>query len=153
MLEETIETKHFGVDISLPVSIRKVLGWDTGNPDCFFVDFFCPSSIVFGLRHDRILSDLFWSSSSCHPILYSSGSQSGPYSSLWGGGITRGGAGCGPVGGRFSISYLRIWALLEELSIVQPLKNPPAFYGTRRFNTVLLTAEYLTEYGKGKVFP
>jgi hypothetical protein len=31
-------------------------------------------------------------------------------------------------------------SLLEELSIVQPLKNPLAFYGTRRFNTVLTRA-------------
>jgi hypothetical protein len=38
------------------------------------------------------------------------------------------------------LTYLRSWALLEELSIVQPLKNPPAFYGTRRFNTVFIRA-------------
>jgi hypothetical protein len=38
------------------------------------------------------------------------------------------------------LTYLRSWALLEELSIVQPLKNPPAFYGTRRFNTVFTRA-------------
>jgi hypothetical protein len=31
-------------------------------------------------------------------------------------------------------------SLLEELSIVQPLMNPPAFYGTRRFNTVFTRA-------------
>jgi hypothetical protein len=37
-------------------------------------------------------------------------------------------------------TYLRSWALLEELSIVQPLKNFPAFYGTRRFNTVFKRA-------------
>jgi hypothetical protein len=33
-------------------------------------------------------------------------------------------------------TYLRSWALLEKPPIVQPLKNFPAFYGTRRFNTV-----------------
>jgi hypothetical protein len=32
-----------------------------------------------------------------------------------------------------SITYLRSWALLEKLPIVQPLKNFPAYYGTRRF--------------------
>jgi hypothetical protein len=32
------------------------------------------------------------------------------------------------------------WALLEKLPIVQPLKNFPAFYGTRRFITVFTTA-------------
>jgi hypothetical protein len=31
--------------------------------------------------------------------------------------------------------YLRSWALLEKLPIVQPLRNFPAFYGTRRFIT------------------
>jgi hypothetical protein len=30
--------------------------------------------------------------------------------------------------------------LLEELPIVQPLKNIPAFYGTRRLNTVFTRA-------------
>jgi hypothetical protein len=30
-----IETKYFGVDVTLCASIRKVLGWDTDNPDCF----------------------------------------------------------------------------------------------------------------------
>jgi hypothetical protein len=39
----------------------------------------------------------------------------------------------------YLLTYLRSWALLEELSIVQPLRNSPAFHGTRRFNTVLLT--------------
>jgi hypothetical protein len=34
------------------------------------------------------------------------------------------------------LTYLRSWALLEEPPIVQPLKNFPAFYGTRMFNTV-----------------
>jgi hypothetical protein len=34
------------------------------------------------------------------------------------------------------LTYLRSWALLEEPPIVQPLKNFPAFYGTRRFNNV-----------------
>jgi hypothetical protein len=38
------------------------------------------------------------------------------------------------------LTYLRSWALLEELPIVQPLKNSPAFYGTRRFNTVFTRA-------------
>jgi hypothetical protein len=32
------------------------------------------------------------------------------------------------------------WGLLEKLAIVQPLKNFPAFYGTRRFITVLTRA-------------
>jgi hypothetical protein len=32
-------------------------------------------------------------------------------------------------------TYLRSWALLEKPPIVQPLKNFPAFYGNRRFNT------------------
>jgi hypothetical protein len=32
------------------------------------------------------------------------------------------------------------WALLEKLSIVQLLKNLPAFYGTRRFITVFTRA-------------
>jgi hypothetical protein len=46
-------------------------------------------------------------------------------------------------------TYLRSWALLEELSIVQPLKNSPAFYGTRRFNTCSQepsTGPYLERY-------
>jgi hypothetical protein len=34
------------------------------------------------------------------------------------------------------LTYLRSWALLEKPPIVQPLKNFPAFYGTRRFITV-----------------
>jgi hypothetical protein len=34
------------------------------------------------------------------------------------------------------LTYSQSWALLEEPPIVQPLKNFPAFYGTRRFNTV-----------------
>jgi hypothetical protein len=33
-------------------------------------------------------------------------------------------------------TYLRSWALLQKLPIVQPLKNFPTFYGTRRFITV-----------------
>jgi hypothetical protein len=37
-------------------------------------------------------------------------------------------------------TYLRGWDLLEELPIVQPLKNFPAFHGTRRFNTVFTRA-------------
>jgi hypothetical protein len=32
------------------------------------------------------------------------------------------------------------WALLDKLPIVQLLKNFPAFYGTRRFNTVFARA-------------
>jgi hypothetical protein len=32
--------------------------------------------------------------------------------------------------------YSRSCALLEEPPVVQPLKNFPAFYGTRNFNTV-----------------
>jgi hypothetical protein len=36
--------------------------------------------------------------------------------------------------------YDASWALLEEPPIVQPLKNFPAFYGTRRFNTVFTRA-------------
>jgi hypothetical protein len=36
----------------------------------------------------------------------------------------------------YLLTYLlTYWALLEEPPIVQPLKNFPAFYGTRRFNT------------------
>jgi hypothetical protein len=39
------------------------------------------------------------------------------------------------------LTYLLIeLALLEEPPIVQPLKNFPAFYGTRRFNTVFTRA-------------
>jgi hypothetical protein len=38
------------------------------------------------------------------------------------------------------LTYLRSWALLEEQPIVQPLINFPAFYGTRRFNTVFTRA-------------
>jgi hypothetical protein len=34
------------------------------------------------------------------------------------------------------LTYLRSWALLEKLPIVQPLKNYPVFYGTRKFITV-----------------
>jgi hypothetical protein len=37
-------------------------------------------------------------------------------------------------------TYLRSWALLGEPPIVQPLKNFPAFHGTRRFNTVFTRA-------------
>jgi hypothetical protein len=42
--------------------------------------------------------------------------------------------------GTYLLTYLRSWALLEELSIVQPLRNPPAFHGTRRFNTMFTRA-------------
>jgi hypothetical protein len=38
------------------------------------------------------------------------------------------------------LTYLRSWALLEKPPIVQPLKNFPAFYGTRRFSTVFTRA-------------
>jgi hypothetical protein len=38
------------------------------------------------------------------------------------------------------LTYLRSWALLEKLPIVQPLKNFPAFYGTRRFIIVFTRA-------------
>jgi hypothetical protein len=37
-------------------------------------------------------------------------------------------------------TYLRSWDLLEKLPIVQPLKNFPAFYVTRRFVTVFTRA-------------
>jgi hypothetical protein len=40
------------------------------------------------------------------------------------------------------LTYLRSWALLEEPQIVHSLKNFPAFYGTRRFNTVFTRALY-----------
>jgi hypothetical protein len=39
-----------------------------------------------------------------------------------------------------NITYLRSWALLEEPLIVHPLKNFPAFHGTRGFNTVYTRA-------------
>jgi hypothetical protein len=38
------------------------------------------------------------------------------------------------------LTYLRSWALLEKPPIVQPLKNFPAFYGSRRFITVFTRA-------------
>jgi hypothetical protein len=38
------------------------------------------------------------------------------------------------------LTYSWNWAVLEEPPIVQPLKNFPAFYGTRRFNTVFTRA-------------
>jgi hypothetical protein len=37
-------------------------------------------------------------------------------------------------------TYLRSWALFQKLPVVQPLKNFLAFYGTRRFITVLTRA-------------
>jgi hypothetical protein len=40
----------------------------------------------------------------------------------------------------YLLTYSRSWALLEELSIVQPLRNPAEFHGTRRFNTVFTRA-------------
>jgi hypothetical protein len=40
----------------------------------------------------------------------------------------------------FILTYSRSWALLEEPLIVQPLRNFPAFYGTRRLNTVFTRA-------------
>jgi hypothetical protein len=39
-----------------------------------------------------------------------------------------------------SLTHSRSWALLQKLSIVQLLKNFPAFYGIRRFITVLTRA-------------
>jgi hypothetical protein len=36
----------------------------------------------------------------------------------------------------YLLTYLRIWAPLEEPLTGQPLKNFPAFHGTRRSNTV-----------------
>jgi hypothetical protein len=38
------------------------------------------------------------------------------------------------------LPYLRSWALLEKPPIVQPLKNFPTFYGTRRFIAVFRRA-------------
>jgi hypothetical protein len=43
----------------------------------------------------------------------------------------------------YLLTYLRSWALLEESPIVQPLKNFPASYGTRRFNTVFTPIPYM----------
>jgi hypothetical protein len=40
----------------------------------------------------------------------------------------------------YLLTYSRSWALLEEPPIVQPLKNFPACYGTRRFNTMFTRA-------------
>jgi hypothetical protein len=40
----------------------------------------------------------------------------------------------------FNSTYLRSWAPPEEPPIVQPLKNFPAFYETRRFITVFTRA-------------
>jgi hypothetical protein len=40
----------------------------------------------------------------------------------------------------YLLTYSWRWALLEKLPIVQPLKNFPAFYGTRRFITALTRA-------------
>jgi hypothetical protein len=42
----------------------------------------------------------------------------------------------------YLLTYLRSWALLEKPPIVQPLKNFPAFYGTRGFITVFKRALY-----------
>jgi hypothetical protein len=42
------------------------------------------------------------------------------------------------------LTYLRSWALLEKLPIVQLLNNFPAFYGTRRFITVFTRALHLS---------
>jgi hypothetical protein len=44
------------------------------------------------------------------------------------------------LGHTYLLTYLRGWAHLEEPPIVQPLKNFPAFYGTRRFNTAFTRA-------------
>jgi hypothetical protein len=40
----------------------------------------------------------------------------------------------------YLLIYLQSWALLEKVSIMQPLENFPAFYGTRRFITVFTRA-------------
>jgi hypothetical protein len=40
----------------------------------------------------------------------------------------------------YLLTYLRSWALLEKPPVVQPLKNFPTFYGTRRFITVFTRA-------------
>jgi hypothetical protein len=40
----------------------------------------------------------------------------------------------------YLLTYSRSWALLEDPSIVQPLKKFPVFYGTRKFNTVFTRA-------------
>jgi hypothetical protein len=40
----------------------------------------------------------------------------------------------------YSLTHSWSWALLEKLPIVQPLKNFPAFYGTRRFITAFTRA-------------
>jgi hypothetical protein len=40
----------------------------------------------------------------------------------------------------YLLTHSRSWALLEELPNVQPLKNFPAFYRNRRFNTVFTRA-------------
>jgi hypothetical protein len=46
------------------------------------------------------------------------------------------------VGVRYTylFTYLRCWSLLEKLPIVQPLKNFPAFYATRRLVTIFTRA-------------
>jgi hypothetical protein len=41
---------------------------------------------------------------------------------------------------RDSLAHSWSWALLEKLPIVQPLKNFPAFYRTRRFITAFIRA-------------
>jgi hypothetical protein len=38
---------------------------------------------------------------------------------------------------KYLLSYLRSWALLDNLQIEQQIKNFPAFYGIRKFITVL----------------
>jgi hypothetical protein len=40
----------------------------------------------------------------------------------------------------YLLTYSWSWALLEKLPFVQPLKNFPAFYGTRRFITAFTRA-------------
>jgi hypothetical protein len=42
--------------------------------------------------------------------------------------------------GTYLFTYLRSSALLEKSPVVQPLKNFPTFYGTRRFITVFTRA-------------
>jgi hypothetical protein len=39
-----------------------------------------------------------------------------------------------------TLTHSWAWALLEKLPIVQPFKNFPAFYGTRRFITTFTRA-------------
>jgi hypothetical protein len=47
---------------------------------------------------------------------------------------------------RFHLTYLLSWVLLQKLPNVQPLKNFPAFYATRRFITVFTRALHVSLY-------